>query len=179
MLIKNSADTYGLVAIIFHWLIAIIIIGMLALGLYMVGLPISPQKLKFYRWHKEFGILILMLASARIAWRMSNISPLLPAYLSTWQRIAARLVHYAFYLFMIAMPLTGWMISSSAGISVSFFGLFILPEIISPNESTRILVGEIHEWLAYGLITCIILHVAAVLEHYIIHKNNILKKMWP
>lgn len=179
MLFKNTDNQYGLIAIIFHWIMAVLIIGMLALGLYMADLPISLQKLKLYGIHKEFGILILMLVCLRIIWRTYNISPRLPTYMIKWQTMLARLVHYAFYFFMIAMPITGWIISSSADVSVSFFGLFLLPNLVSPDKNMQSLFSEIHSWLAYGLITIIILHVAAVIEHIAIHKNNLLKKMWP
>jgi cytochrome b561 len=179
MRLKNTENNYGLITILLHWLIATLIIAMLALGLYMVDLPISLQKLKLYRWHKEFGILVLMLATVRISWRLFNMTPRLPSYLQSWQKLAARAVHYAFYGFMFAMPLTGWAISSSAGLSVSFFGLFVLPDFVSASEASRHLFTDMHTWLAYGLIATIALHVAAVAEHIIIHKDNILRKMWP
>lgn len=179
MLIKNTDNHYGLVAIFFHWLMAVLVIGMLALGLYMVNLPVSMQKLKLYGWHKEFGILILMLATVRIVWRAYNISPRLPAYVVTWQKMAARTVHYAFYFFLLAMPMTGWIISSAADLRVSFFGLFLLPNLVTPDKNTQLLFAEIHKWLAFGLIATLTLHIAAVFEHYLVHKNNILKKMWP
>lgn len=179
MLIKNSENRYGLVTILLHWLIATLIIGMVALGLYMVNLPVSLQKLKLYGWHKEFGILILMLAVIRITWRFFNRTPNLPSYLLPWKKLAARCVHYAFYGFMFAMPLSGWAMSSAAGLSVSFFGLFVLPDLVASDKALRVLFVEIHTWLAYGLIATIILHVGAVVEHFILYKDNILRKMWP
>lgn len=177
--IRNTAEKYGTVAILLHWLIAILIIGLLALGLYMVDLPISLQKLKFYGWHKEFGILVLILATLRIVWRAINPTPELPAYMPTIQKIAALFVHYVFYVFMFAMPITGWIISSAAGLSVSFFGLFLLPNFVTPNQHVMHLFESIHEWLAYGLMVCIGLHIIAVIHHYIVHQDNLLRKIWP
>jgi cytochrome b561 len=179
MAIKNTDQQYGIIAIFFHWLMAILIIGLIALGLYMVDLPISLQKLKLYGWHKEFGILILMLACLRILWRLINRLPTLPSYIPRWQQLAARIVHYVFYFFMFALPLTGWIISSAAGLSVSFFGLFLLPNLVSPNQATMSLFSDIHDYLAYSLIAIIGLHIAAVIEHYLVHKENILRKIWP
>lgn len=178
MLFKNTIDRYGLVSILFHWIMAILIIGMLALGLYMTDLPISLQKLKLYGIHKEFGILILMLVALRIIWRAYNVSPRLPSYMVGWQKIIAKLVHYAFYFFMVVLPITGWIISSSADVTVSFFGWFLLPNLVAPDKNRQLLFSTIHTWLAYSLITIIALHIAAVFEHFI-HKNNLLKKIWP
>lgn len=179
MEIKNTSKRFGIVAITFHWLMALIIIGLLALGLYMVELPIGALKLKLYRWHKEFGILVLILVSFRIGWRFCNVTPALPSHLAAWQRFAAHAVHYAFYFFMIANPITGWMISSAAGLPVSFFGLFVLPDLVGPSESLRHLLSEVHKWLAYGLIAAIFAHVGAALQHHFIYKDDILRRMLP
>jgi cytochrome b561 len=175
MLIKNSEDHFGVVAILFHWIMAILIIGLLILGLYMVGVPISLEKLKLYGWHKEFGMLALLLIVARSIWRVSNVIPMLT--LPWWETLAARAVHYAFYGFMFAMPITGWIITSSSGLPVSFFGLFVFPDLISPNPDTMQLFQQIHKWLGYGLIATIVLHAAAALKHHFINKDDILRRM--
>ena len=176
MLIKNTENRYGMVAILLHWVMTILIIFLLGLGLYMVQLPISAEKLKLYRWHKEFGVLAFMLVIVRIMWRVGNLTPSL-SMLAWWEILAARSVHYAFYVFMFALPLTGWIISSAAGLPVSFFGWFILPDLISPDENVRILFAEIHKWLAYGLIVIICLHIAAALKHHFINKDDILRRI--
>lgn len=177
MQIKNSKNHFGLVAIIFHWLMAILLIGLLTLGLYMVGLPISLDKLKFYGWHKEYGILALMLVTLRIIWRLANITPQLS--LPLLEKIAARAVHWAFYGFMFAMPITGWLITSAAGVPASFFGLFNLPSLIAANPDSLELFEAIHKWIAYGLIATIILHTLAALKHHFINKDDILRRMFP
>ncbi|MGE3319510.1 MAG: cytochrome b [Candidatus Berkiella sp.] len=179
MQIKNTINRFGTVAILLHWVIAIIIIGLLGLGLYMVPLPMNLWKLKLYGWHKEFGILVLALAVIRVAWRLSNITPKLPEHLALWQKLAAQSVHFAFYLFMFAMPISGWMISSAAGLPVSFFGLFVLPDLVSSNEGMRLLLSEIHKWLGYGLILTIFAHVGAALQHHFIYKDDTLRRMLP
>ncbi|TAK75717.1 MAG: cytochrome b [Gammaproteobacteria bacterium] len=176
MLIKNTTQNYGIVAILFHWIMAILIIGMLALGLYMTGLPKSLEKFQLIGWHKEYGILILMLAVLRVAWRLSNLLPSLTT-LPTWERLAARLTHFLLYVAMFIMPLTGWMMSSAAGYSVSFFGLFTLPDLIGTNKDLAHTISEIHEYTAYALIALIILHVLAALKHYWIDKDNIMQRM--
>jgi cytochrome b561 len=177
MRMKNSKSNYGLIAISLHWVMAILLIALLALGLYMVGLPINLEKLKLYGWHKEYGILVLMLVTIRIVWRLGNITPHLS--LPLWEKLAARTVHWAFYGFMFAMPITGWLITSAAGLPVSFFSLFVLPNLVSPNDDLMKLFQEIHKWLGYGLIATIILHTSAALKHHLINKDDILRRMLP
>lgn len=175
MQIKNSEDHYGLVAIFLHWLVAILIIGLLILGLYMVNLPISFEKLKLYGWHKEYGLLVLALVIFRLLWRLANTTPRLEIPLL--EKVAARVTHWAFYVFMFAMPISGWLITSAAGLPVSFFGLFTLPNLVAPNEETRQLYQVIHTWLGYGLIAIICLHTCGALKHHFIDKDDILRRM--
>jgi cytochrome b561 len=176
MLLRNTINRYGLIAIFFHWLMAILLIGLLILGLYMTGLPISLQKLKLYGWHKEYGLLALWLAILRLAWRFINTTPYLD--LPLWERLAARAVHWSFYAFMFLMPITGWLITSAAGLPASFFGLFVLPDLVSPNEQLRLLFQDIHRWLGYALIVFICMHTSAALKHHFIDKDDILRRMF-
>lgn len=175
MLFKNSDSHFGMVAIILHWVMAVLLIGLLALGLYMVRLPINLEKLKLYGWHKEYGFLALFLVIVRLLWRLTNKTPILS--LPLLEKIAARTVHWTFYGLMIAIPITGWLITSAAGLPASFFGLFILPNLIAPDTNLLKLFKETHEWLGYGLIATICLHAAAALKHHFINKDDILRRM--
>jgi cytochrome b561 len=175
-LYRNTENRYGLIAILLHWSMAIIIFGLLALGLYMTGLKASPLKLKLYGWHKEFGMLVLMLFVVRFTWRIINIAPTL-AQPPRWERFTASAVHWAFYGFMFAMPLTGWLITSASGLPVSFFGLFVIPTLVPPNPDQKHLFATIHEWIAYGLIATVVLHVVAAFKHYLINKDDIMQRI--
>lgn len=177
MLLKNTQTQYGIVAKSIHWFMALLIIGMLILGLYMADLPISEEKLQLYGIHKEFGLLILMLVIFRITWRIGNIVPLLPSTIPTWQKFAAHAVHWMLYGFMFALPITGWLMTSAAGLPPSFFGLFTLPSILSPNPVWLKLLENIHSWLAYGLIATFGAHVGAALKHHFINKDDVLRRM--
>lgn len=175
MQLKNTETRFGVVAILFHWIMAILIIGLLALGLYMIRLPLSLEKLKLYGWHKETGMLVLMLVMLRSIWRVSNMIPSLS--LPRWELWAARGVHYLFYVLMFAMPLTGWLMTSFSGFPVSFFGLFVFPDLVSTHPEYIHLFKKIHEWLGYGLIAIIVLHTCAALKHHFIDKDDILRRM--
>lgn len=176
MQINNTNKRYGLIAILLHWVMAILIVGLLAMGLYMTRIPVSLLKLKLFGWHKEYGMLVLMLVMLRIVWRTTHLIPSL-SELTAFERMAARTVHWAFYAFMIALPITGWLITSAAGLEISFFGLFLIPNLISPNEKVRVLCQEIHQWLSYGLIVTFCGHVGAALKHHFINKDDILRRM--
>lgn len=173
---KNSENHYGVVAIFLHWILALLLIALILLGLYMVDLPIGLEKLKLYGWHKEYGLLALLLATIRLLWRLMNITPQLAA-LPLLEKIAARTVHWAFYGFMFALPISGWLVTSAAGLPASFFGLFTLPNLIGPSEQLLQFFQVTHKWLGYALIVTIILHVAAALKHHFINKDDILRRM--
>src|SRR5579863_6886357 len=120
MQIKNTDNRYGIISIFLHWIMAALIIGLILLGLYMQALPISEKKLQLYGWHKELGILVLMLFVIRIIWRLSNIVPLLPSSIPDWQKLAAHAMHWCFYGLMLVVPVTGWLVTSAAGLPVAF-----------------------------------------------------------
>jgi cytochrome b561 len=172
---KNTYNRFGLVAKTLHWLIAILIIGMLTVGLYMKSLPKSPIKFQLYDLHKAVGIVVLTLVIVRILWRFINITPAL--VMPLWERIAARASHYLLYIIMLAMPMSGWLMNSAADYPVSFFGLFTLPKLILPNETAYTIFNTAHTWLAYSLIGLIILHVAAALKHHFWDNDDILRRM--
>lgn len=179
MLITNTKERYGIISILLHWIMAIMIILLIIMGIYMVSISISPLKLKLFRWHKEMGMLILMLATVRIGWRFFNTTPSLK-FLPVLEQIAARGVHWVFYFFMFLLPISGWLLSSAAGLSVSFYGLFLFPDWISPNEIERLFLTSLHKWLAYALILMLSLHILASLKHFFINKDKILQRMlWP
>jgi cytochrome b561 len=173
---KNTKDSFGIISIAIHWLMALLIIGLLVEGLYMTRISISVQKLKLYGLHKEFGVLVLMLVIVRLIWRIANTNPSLDSLIYL-ERLAARSMHIAFYILMFLLPITGWIISSAAGLPVSFFGLFLLPDLVHPDAYVQQLFTEIHQWLAYALILAISGHVAAALKHHFIDKDTILKRM--
>lgn len=178
MSVWNTRERFGSIAIFFHWVMAILILGMIGFGWYIANVADKTQRMTFIGWHKEFGVLVLMLALLRLIWRMVNVTPELSDSIPYVQRIAARSVHVVFYVLMIAIPLVGWLMSSAAGYPVSFFGLFTLPSLLSANKEWAELFETIHGWLAYTLLVLIGLHVAAALKHHFIDKNDILRRMW-
>jgi cytochrome b561 len=180
--IENTEDRYGAVAILLHWSMAFLMIGLAALGLYMVTLPdvgFNTKKIMLILYHKEIGLLVLVLLAPRLAWRITQVLPQLVAHLPDWQKIAARFVHLSFYALMFALPISGWLMSSAAAIPVSFFGLFTLPDFITRDDILFHRLIDIHKWFGYVLILFIFVHVGAALRHHFVFNDDTLRKMLP
>ncbi len=182
MTIKNTEGHYGVIAILFHWSMALLVIGLAALGLYMVTLPdvgFNTKKIVLILYHKEFGLSAFVLLVARLGWRVTQVLPQLVAHLPDWQKIAARFVHLCFYALLSALPISGWIMSSAAGIPVSFFGLFTLPDLVGSDDYLFHRFIDIHKWLGYVLILFIFVHVGAALRHHLVFKDDTLRRMLP
>jgi cytochrome b561 len=180
--IENTPDHYGAVAVLFHWGMALLILALAGLGLYMTSLPdagFDKTKITLILYHKQFGMLVLGLVALRLGWRFSNRIPRLVEGVPDWQKVAARFVHLCFYALMVAMPVTGWLMSSAAGIPVSVFGWFTLPDLIAPDESRFRALIAIHKWTGYGLIAFIGVHIGAALRHHFALEDDTLKRMLP
>ena len=134
MSLKNTAGSYGIIAKGFHWLSALIVLGLLPLGFYMVALEFSAFKLSLYWWHKSFGTLLLFLVMLRMLWRFTNVSP--PAHPDhhRWEQRLAGFIHVVLYISMVGMTISGWVMSSAGDFTHSFFGLFDMPRIVAKDE---------------------------------------------
>ncbi len=178
---------YNAVAMILHWLIALAIITLLAVGKYMVDLPNDdPDKFVLYQLHKSTGLTVLALTLVRIFWRLSHTVPPLPPTMQAWQRWAAMATHHVFYFMMLAIPLTGWSVasSSSSGIPTMWFGLFEVPHLPLLQDATnRKELHEqavaAHEILGNLTILLLLLHIGAALKHHFWDRDDILSRMLP
>lgn len=173
-------ERYTRTAIVFHWLIALLIIGTFSLGVVMTDIPgISPTKLKYYSWHKWAGVTILALAALRLLWRLKNAAPPYPASMPVWQKSAAGGLHHFLYVLMFAVPLSGYFYTLAAGYPVVYFGLFELPVLIDKNDTLKPVLEDLHYWLNMGLLAAVLLHVAAALKHHFIDRDGVLRRMLP
>jgi cytochrome b561 len=173
-----SPTSYTLTARTLHWVMAVLMILMLAAGLVMSDIEDPALKGTVYGLHKATGILVLILAGFRLLWRFSHAVPEISGSLPAWQRHAARLVHWALYVAMFIMPLSGWSMSSAAGYPVSFYGLFVLPNLVAKNPELADTLEDIHEISANVLIALIIAHLGAALYHHFVLRDNTLRRMW-
>jgi cytochrome b561 len=170
---------YTATAITLHWLIALLVLCSATLGLYMVGLPLSPAKLKFYSWHKWIGVSIFLLAVLRALWRLTHSAPELPAATPRWQRVAAAASHLLLYLLIIVIPLSGWLMSSALGVQTVYLGVLPLPDLLAKDKALGEQLKLVHESLNWTLAVLVAIHVAAALRHHFIDRDDVLHRILP
>jgi len=174
----GAPQRYGTTAIALHWLTAVLIVCGFTLGLSMVDLPLSRQKLQWYAWHKWIGITVFLLTCARVAWRWVHPPPpLLP--MPAWQLHAAHISHVGLYLLLIVIPISGWIYSSSTGIQVVYLGILPLPDLVAKDRDLAHLLRLVHVTLNFTLLTVVCVHVAAALKHHFHDRDTVLTRMLP
>ena len=173
----TTVRRYTTPAIVLHWLVALLIFVAFPLGVYMADLPLSPDKLKLYSYHKWIGITILMLASVRVMWRLTHTPPPLPENITGWQRRASQIVHGLLYGLILAIPLSGWLMSSAKGFQTVWFGVLPLPDLLDKNRELGDLLATVHQALNYSLAALVILHVGAALKHHFIERQPFMQRM--
>jgi cytochrome b561 len=173
----TSILRYTTPAIVLHWLVALLIFVGFPLGVYMHELPLSPTKLQLYSYHKWIGITVLLLAGLRVVWRLTHRPPPLPDSVVRWQRQASTVVHGLMYVLILAIPLSGWLMSSAKGFPVVWFGVLPLPDLVGKDKALGDLLVEVHETLNFTLLALVVLHVGAALQHHFIERQPFLQRM--
>lgn len=184
---SDSVSRYSGIAISLHWLIAILIIGLLVVGKFMTSLDeADPLRFTLTQWHKSFGISILALSVLRLLWRLAHKAPPLPELTKRWERVASGLVHALLYVLMLGLPLTGWVMVSASPLNIStiLFNLVPLPHLpVLPDLANKAeiaeLFHEIHEIASGVLIALLLLHIGAALRHQFVQHDHIMRRMWP
>jgi len=177
----DAPGAYDGVAVALHWLLAVLIVGAFFVGVSMVDLPLSPNRLRLYNWHKWLGIAVLALSAARVLWRAAgHRPPPLPAHTPPWQQQAYRGTHLVFYALFFLVPLLGWAYTSAVGVPVVWLGVLPLPDFVPRDK----LFGDevlkpLHEVTSYLLAAIVVLHVAAAMKHQFVDRDHLLARMWP
>ena len=178
MTILSTEARWGFIAKLFHWTMAVGLLGLCAFGYWMSDLPRGPAMFKAYALHKSFGLTLLALALARLAWRLFDRRPLDLAA-PGWQKLAALGTHFALYGLMLAVPLAGWAYNSASHFPLQWFGLVNLPALVPASPVLKEFFHEAHELGAAALLTLVALHVAAAWKHHLVDKDNTLRRMLP
>ncbi len=176
--IKNLR--YGQVARYLHGLIASLIVSQYILANLAEDAEHSGatfQHLVLLANHKSIGMTILMLAVVRLCWRFYFPGPALPNNMMHWQKMASRYTHGLLYALIFVLPLSGWLMSSAASYSVSWFNLFSFPDLVSADESLKSLLMSVHEFLATSLFVLALVHIVAALKHRFFDYDDVLQRM--
>jgi cytochrome b561 len=178
MATTGATVRYGRTAIALHWLTAALIVCGFTLGLSMVELPLSRQKLQWYAWHKWIGITVFLVTCARVTWRLLHPPPALPP-MPYWQQRASAVTHGLLYALLLAIPISGWVYSSATGIQVVYLGLVPLPDLLPKDRQTAALLLIVHQTLNFSLLTLVCVHAVAALKHHFIDRDAVLARMLP
>jgi cytochrome b561 len=174
----TAANSYTRTAVALHWVLGLALITSFSVGLYMTELPLSPQRLKLYNWHKWAGVTILTLSALRLAWRLTHRPPA-DVPMPAWQQRAAHLTHRALYVLFFAVPLAGWAYSSAAGFPIVVFGVLPLPDFVPADKALAEFIKPFHKYLAFALALLVLTHVGAALKHHFVDRDGLLARMWP
>jgi cytochrome b561 len=175
----SAQSRYSAGAMIFHWLIAILVILNWRIAESAEHLK-GADKAALMGNHKAFGILILVLTAGRLLWRLKHKVPPLPNSLAQWERTLARSIHVIFYVLLIALPLGGWLANSLNGREIDFFGLFTIPALpVGENKGLGETIFDAHKLGGTIMIYLVGLHILGALKHTFVDKTGILWRMLP
>lgn len=187
----SETQRYSTVAIILHWVLAALLVGMVFFGWYMEGLrenlppngdasPFAVQSA--FNAHKTVGMAILLLSLARLAWRLTHPGPGLPDHMKAWEKTAATTTHWLFYAIMIGMPIGGWIAASATPFPSLLFNNpdLVLPKLPVPQtEEFALMTGSAHGAGGWAILVLLALHVGAALKHQFVEKDGLLARMLP
>jgi cytochrome b561 len=163
MRLRNGPDSFGLVTRLIHWGTMLLVIGQLALGNRIESMQPGLANLWLYGLHKTLGFAVLALVLGRIGWHIASPPPppLGPRTAAFW---AARAAHWAFYVLLIAIPLTGWAGSSATGIDVMIADRWTVPPLVAASAEGEDFWFNLHDLLTKALFGLIILHMLGALK---------------
>jgi cytochrome b561 len=176
----SGVSRYTTTAIVFHWVVAILVLTMIGLGFYMTGVPKgSPDRAFYFNLHKSIGVTTALLVIVRLLWRAKNPPPSLPASMPTWEVRASKISHALLYMCVIVMPLSGFAATQFTKYGVNYFGLFKIPPMGSENKVVYDLLQGIHGLTAILLIALVVIHVLAAFKHLLIDRDKVFQRMLP
>jgi len=174
----NTQQSYGWVSIILHWVTAIVVILLFAAGLWMEDFDYDHPLYKTVpHLHKSFGVLLVSLVVVRLVWRFSQPRPeSLPNH-KTWEKRASKIAHGILYLFLLLMLPSGYFITTAAGQGLDVFSWFTIPSLIDDIDNLEDIAGEVHELIAFAMISVVFIHAAGAIKHHFYDKDMTLKRM--
>ena len=172
-----SSQPYAPLAVLLHWALAVLIIGMVALGWYMLEIEDDPGSAWYFNLHQSIGLVIAGLVLLRLVWRLGHPPGSLPASVPAWQAKVSRATHGLLYAAMVAMPTFGIIGSLLSKNGIVFFGT-ALPRVFEANHDLAETFFEAHSFTVWILVALVTLHVLAGLKHLLIDKDGVFQRMW-
>jgi len=188
MTIRNTTTGWGIVARLFHWIMALMIIAMLIFGSTMESISDLAERFSAVQMHKSMGFTVFTLAILRVIWRLINPTPALPATMPRWQIMASHASHIAIYALIVAIPLSGWLMVTSSPLNDPgaypvqvknmVWGLFEMPDLFATGDKDLSETFHlVHEILTKSLMAILLLHVAAAVKHAVIDRDAVFARM--
>lgn len=174
---KNTENSYGTIAKGFHWLLFLMLTFSIVAGNFLASMPKGVEKLQAAGMHKSFGVILLLLILARLAWRLINVTPKEPEGTPAIQNILARGMHWVLYTLMFAQPLSGILMSQAAGYPISVFGVFELPMLLDKDQSLAQFFRGAHGTVWILLVLAVIGHAGAAMYHHFVQKDDVMRRM--
>jgi len=175
----NTRHRYGLIAQALHWSIMLLVLVQLVLGVGAYNTPPTGDRAPIHHLHYSLGITLFALMLARLGWRLFSTPPPLPPHVNGLQRLAADGTHVAIYVLLLAMPVAGWLYTSTSQLTTTWFGLVTLPNQLGPSARSAVALKMLHMDMAGALVTLIVMHISAAVWHQFVHKDELLARMLP
>ncbi|MFO7995215.1 MAG: cytochrome b [Marinobacter sp.] len=178
MQVRNTANRFGAVSIGFHWLVAAAVFGLFGLGFWMVDLSYYDD---WYRTapdiHRSVGLLLLMVMMLRLAWRIVNPVPKPLSNHSRLEVLAAHGAHLMLYVLVFVAMVSGYLISTADGSSISVFDWFEVPSVTGQIKGMEDTAGLVHYWSTWALVVLAGLHGLAAVKHHLVDRDDTLRRM--
>lgn len=177
MIADSNAVRYTRVAVVLHWLIALLLLGQIAFGWFLETVPRgTPARGLYVNLHKSTGLTLALLILARVAWRIVHHPPELPSLMPPWERVAAKWSHLALYVCMLGMPLSGYVASNFSKYGVKLFNKVTLPPWGPDNAQIYAIFNTTHQVLSFVFVALIVAHVLAAVRH-LARKDGVFSRM--
>jgi cytochrome b561 len=173
----KGAVAYTVTARVLHWLMAVLVLGMIVVGVIIANEWGGPLQEWLYNLHKSTGAILFPLILFRLYYRWTHPPAPLPADIPAIQQFAAHATHYALYALLIAQPLFGWVGTATYPAPVPIYGLFELPQIWPENRALSEQLLFVHKLIGIAIAVVAAMHIGAALFHHVVRKDRVLMRM--
>ena len=176
---QRPVAKYGVVARLFHWIIALLVVLQIPAGIAMTSEPLAAASDPLFIYHKGMGAVLLVLVLARAVWRATHRPPPFPSYMSPLEQRIAGATHLGIYAMLVVMTVSGYVRTVGDGCPIELFDALGIPPLIPQNAGMAAAMLVVHQFAVVGLVALVATHVAMVLRHHLIDGNPVLARMWP